>query len=212
MVVTLLLQPSVCRLPPDNLITLESFVFGNFLFIFHRQQHQLSITILRFRHRNTDRQSKGDKTQILSTMSNAKYTPAPQQDPDAVYAPPAAASPSHEFDQFSQAPPSYQDDEARLFAGEGAARSSEDNIPDDFKFGGSVAEATLDIRNQFVRKVYTILTAQLLVTGAVSTISFVSPAYKEWIQSHPALVFVSVCRVSSSPSLAVPCREPPPPL
>lgn len=126
-------------------------------------------------------------------MSNAKYTPAPQQDPDAVRAPPAGpASPSHEFDQFSQAPPSYQDDEARLFAGEGAARSSEDNIPDDFKFGGSVAEATLDIRNQFVRKVYTILTAQLLATGAVSTISFVSPAYKEWIQSHPALVFVSL--------------------
>lgn len=121
------------------------------------------------------------------TMSNAKYTPAPQQDPDDVPAGPA----------YSQAPPSYQaaDDEARLFAGEGAPRSSEDNVPDDFKFGGSVAEATIDIRNQFVRKVYTILTVQLLATGAVSTISFVSPAYKEWIQGHPALVFISVCRV-----------------
>ncbi|KAG8168121.1 hypothetical protein KVR01_003810 [Diaporthe batatas] len=114
-------------------------------------------------------------------MSNAKYTPAPQQDPDDVPAGPA----------YSQAPPSYQaaDDEARLFAGE--ARSSED-LPDDFKFGGSVAEATIDIRNQFVRKVYTILTVQLLATGAVSTISFVSPAYKEWIQGHPALVFISM--------------------
>ncbi|KKY29391.1 putative transmembrane bax inhibitor motif-containing protein [Diaporthe ampelina] len=117
-------------------------------------------------------------------MSNAKYTPAPQQDPDDVPAGPA----------YSQAPPSYQaaDDEARLFAGEGAPRSSEDNVPDDFKFGGSVAEATIDIRNQFVRKVYTILTVQLLVTGAVSTISFVSPNYKEWIQGHPALVFISM--------------------
>lgn len=117
-------------------------------------------------------------------MSNAKYTPAPQQDPDDVPAGPA----------YSQAPPSYQaaDDEALLFAGEGAARSSEDNVPDDFKFGGSVAEATIDIRNQFVRKVYTILTVQLLATGAVSTISFVSPAYKEWIQGHPALVFISM--------------------
>ncbi|KAL1866512.1 hypothetical protein Daus18300_006747 [Diaporthe australafricana] len=117
-------------------------------------------------------------------MSNAKYTPAPQQDPDDVPAGPA----------YSQAPPSYQaaDDEARLFAGEGAPRSSEDNVPDDFKFGGSVAEATIDIRNQFIRKVYTILTVQLLVTGAVSTISFVSPAYKEWIQGHPALVFISM--------------------
>lgn len=121
-------------------------------------------------------------------MSNAKYTPAPQQDPDDVPAGPA----------YSQAPPSYQaaDDEARLFAGEGAPRSSEDNVPDDFKFGGSVAEATLDIRNQFVRKVYTILTVQLLVTAAVSTISFVSPAYKEWIQGHPALVFISVRRAT----------------
>ncbi|KAI3394766.1 hypothetical protein diail_2235 [Diaporthe ilicicola] len=117
-------------------------------------------------------------------MSNAKYAPAPQQDPDNLPAGPA----------YSQAPPSYQaaDDEARLFAGEGAPRSSEDNVPDDFKFGASVAEATIDIRNQFVRKVYTILTVQLLVTGAVSTISFVSPAYKEWIQGHPALVFVSM--------------------
>ncbi|POS81220.1 hypothetical protein DHEL01_v200374 [Diaporthe helianthi] len=113
-------------------------------------------------------------------MSNAKYTPAPQQDPDDVPAGPA----------YSQAPPTYQaaDDEARLLAGEGAP----DTLPDDFKFGGSVAEATIDIRNQFIRKVYTILTVQLLATGAVSTISFVSPAYKEWIQGHPALVFISM--------------------
>ena len=30
-------------------------------------------------------------------------------------------------------------------------------IPDDFKFGGMVAEATVDIRHAFVRKVYSIL-------------------------------------------------------
>lgn len=122
-------------------------------------------------------------------MSSAKYTPAPQHDPDAVPAGPAAAAPA-----YSQPPPSYQaDDEARLFAGgDGLGRSSEDNVPDDFKYGGSVAEATIDIRNQFIRKVYTILTVQLLVTGAVSTISFVSESYKDWIQGHPALVFISV--------------------
>lgn len=118
-------------------------------------------------------------------MSNAKYVPAPQEDPDN--------APS-----YSQAPPTYQaeaeaagaaSDEARLFGG---PRSSEDNLPDDFKFGGSVAEATIDIRNQFVRKVYTILTVQLLATGAVSAVSFFSPSYKSWIQDHPALVFISV--------------------
>jgi hypothetical protein len=60
------------------------------------------------------------------------------------------------------------------------------------QFGGSVAEATVEIRNQFIRKVYTILTVQLVVTGAVSGLSFMSDSYKAWIQSHPAIVWVSV--------------------
>lgn len=126
-------------------------------------------------------------------MSNTKYTPAPQHDPDA--GPAAAAAPP----TYSQAPPTYsaEDDEARLFgggiSGEGPRRSEDDNLPDDFKFGGSVAEATVDIRNQFIRKVYTILTVQLLVTAAVSTLSFVSEGYKAWIQEHSAVVFISVC-------------------
>ena len=56
--------------------------------------------------------------------THAKYTPAAQVDPD-------------EHDDYTQAPPSYQaeassaNDEERLFAG--GRRSSEDNIPDDFK-------------------------------------------------------------------------------
>lgn len=65
------------------------------------------------------------------------------------------------------------------------------------QFGGSVAEATVEIRNQFIRKVYTILTIQLIATGAVSALSFMSESYKGWIQSHPAVVWVSV---SSSPA------------
>ncbi|KAI6089142.1 transmembrane BAX inhibitor motif-containing protein [Hypoxylon rubiginosum] len=117
--------------------------------------------------------------------ANTKYTPAPTQDPDA--------------GTWSQAPPSYQEPvgsnngsnntSADIF---GAPRSSEDNLPDDFKFGGSVAEATIDIRNQFIRKVYTILTAQLIVTAVVSGLSFWSEGYKAYIQSHPALVWVSL--------------------
>jgi len=66
------------------------------------------------------------------------------------------------------------------------------------QFGGTVAEATIDIRNQFIRKVYTILTVQLLVTGLVSALSFMSEGYKTWIQTHPALVWVSV-RLPPSP-------------
>lgn len=185
--------------------------------IFHRQrQHFFSFIqpfpAIKYNNRHSfvlqqqqQRQNQGIKrgsqqTSNNVTMSNAKYTPAPQEDPD--YAAPAAGP---AFSQ--QAPPAYQqaaaaDDEARLFAGgDGVPRSSEDNVPDDFKFGGSVAEATIDIRNQFIRKVYTILTVQLLVTGAVSTISFVSPTYKDWIQSHPALVFISVRLCVLLPSL-----------
>lgn len=113
--------------------------------------------------------------------ANTKYQAAPTQDPD-------------EQASYSQAPPSYQADSAndsdRLMGAE--PRASEDNIPDDFKFGGSVAEATIDIRNQFIRKVYTILTAQLIITGIVSGLSFWSEGYKAWIQSHPALIWVSV--------------------
>ena len=144
--------------------------------------------------------------------ANAKYAPAPTQDPDE--------------GTWSQAPPSYQAASSSSPSGTpdpssgttaaaagasntnsasngnndffyGAApRSSEDNVPDDFKFGGSVAEATVDIRHQFIRKVYTILTAQLLATAAVSGLSFWSAGYKAWIQSHPGMVWVSV---SSAP-------------
>jgi len=60
------------------------------------------------------------------------------------------------------------------------------------QFGGTVAEATTEIRNQFIRKVYAILTVQLLVTGLVSALSFWSEGYKGWIQSHPSLVWISV--------------------
>ncbi|KAI1392044.1 transmembrane BAX inhibitor motif-containing protein [Hypoxylon trugodes] len=112
--------------------------------------------------------------------ANTKYQPAPTQDPDA--------------GTWSQAPPSYQQAETNTSTGifDAAPRSSEDNIPDDFKFGGSVAEATIDIRNQFIRKVYTILTAQLIATAVVSGFSFWSEGYKTWIQSHSALVWVSL--------------------
>lgn len=112
-------------------------------------------------------------------MSNAKYTPAPTQDPD----------------DYTQAPPTYQaessssSDATPLFSG---PRSSEDNIPDDFKFGGSVAEATIDIRNQFVRKVYAILSVQLIATTALSSVSFFSSSYKQWIQGNAPLLWISL--------------------
>lgn len=121
--------------------------------------------------------------------ANAKYTPAPTQDPD-------------EHVDYTAAPPSYQatggpssstaDADAERLLGGGAPRSSEDNVPDDFKFGGSVSEATIDIRHQFIRKVYAILTAQLLLTGGVSALGFLSPTYRDWTRAHPGVLWLSL--------------------
>jgi FtsH-binding integral membrane protein len=110
---------------------------------------------------------------------NTKYQPAPQRD-------------SFEGQSYTDAPPSYQaDDQAALLGPEGVA-ASRDAIPDDFKFGGVVSEATLDIRMQFVRKVYSILTVQLLATAAASSVSFFSPGYKSWIQSNQWMLWLSL--------------------
>jgi len=78
-------------------------------------------------------------------MGAPKYQNIPQRD-------------SLDEPHYSQAPPSY-DAEASTQAAllGGVPRSEDDNLPDDFKFGGVVAEATLDIRMAFIRKVYSIL-------------------------------------------------------
>ncbi|KAK2756547.1 hypothetical protein FQN54_005440 [Arachnomyces sp. PD_36] len=112
--------------------------------------------------------------------ANTRYEPAPQRD-------------SLDAQGYTQAPPSYQattDPSDGLLGG--SPRSEDDNVPDDFKFGGSVAEATLPIRMQFVRKVYSILSVQLLLTTILSSISFFNTGYREWIQSKPWLMIVSL--------------------
>jgi protein lifeguard len=65
----------------------------------------------------------------MSSAKSAKYTPAPTSDPEEHL----------NTGSYTQAPPSYQaessaaQDEDRLFGG---PRSSEDNLPDDFKVRG----------------------------------------------------------------------------
>ncbi|KAJ5223661.1 Bax inhibitor 1-like protein [Penicillium chermesinum] len=105
--------------------------------------------------------------------ANTRYEPAPQRD-------------SFEDHQYTQAPPSYQ------ATAESAPRTEYDNLPDDFRFGGKVAEATIDIRMQFVRKVYSILTAQILLTTIMSSVSFFSTSYRDWIKGNPWLLILSV--------------------
>ncbi|KAL8774440.1 MAG: hypothetical protein Q9209_000813 [Squamulea sp. 1 TL-2023] len=110
--------------------------------------------------------------------ANTKYQAAPQRD-------------SFEEPNYTQAPPSYQAEASRdtLL---GQPRGEDDNVPDDFKFGGSVSEATLPIRMQFVRKVYSILTVQILATMALSSVSYWSTGYKNWIRSNAWMMWVSL--------------------
>ncbi|KAJ9653797.1 hypothetical protein H2198_007086 [Neophaeococcomyces mojaviensis] len=113
--------------------------------------------------------------------SSTKYQPAPQRDS------------FEEQPSYSQAPPLYQPGSNPADADYGSTRRSEDdNVPDDFKYGTTVSEATLDIRMQFIRKVYTILTAQLLLTAGLSTLSFFSASYKSWIQSNSWMMWISL--------------------
>ncbi|KAF2104567.1 bax inhibitor family protein [Rhizodiscina lignyota] len=112
--------------------------------------------------------------------ANTKYTPAPQRDS------------FEEQGSYSQPPPSYQAEASSGDALLGAPRSEDDNLPDDFKFGGVISEATLDIRMQFIRKVYAILTVQLVATAALSAVSFWSPSYKQWIQSNAWMMWISL--------------------
>jgi len=115
--------------------------------------------------------------------ATTKYSLAPQRDSFDETARYTAAPPSYDATASSS-----RDQQALL----GGPRSSEDNVPDDFKFGGSVAEATIDIRMQFVRKVYAILTVQLLATSVLSSISFFSTGFKTWIQSNQWMMWVSL--------------------
>ncbi|KAF1838231.1 transmembrane BAX inhibitor motif-containing protein 4 [Decorospora gaudefroyi] len=116
-------------------------------------------------------------------MAGPKYQNVPQRDSLDE----AAPAPS-----YSQAPPTYQADDPQEALLRGVPRDEDDNLPDDFKFGGVVAEATLDIRMAFVRKVYAILTVQLLATAAVSCVSMTSATYKNWIQTNPWMMWVSL--------------------
>ncbi|KAF8871871.1 inhibitor of apoptosis-promoting Bax1-domain-containing protein [Gymnopilus junonius] len=60
------------------------------------------------------------------------------------------------------------------------------DLPDDFKYGVSVSESSPDIRNAFIRKVYTILRKSLIsaATTIVGGIISQSPDTIFWVQTH----------------------------
>ncbi|KZM22911.1 integral component of membrane [Ascochyta rabiei] len=112
-------------------------------------------------------------------MAGPKYQNVPQRD-------------SFEESSPSQAPPTYQAEDPQQALLRGVPRGENDNLPDDFKFGGVVAEATLDIRMAFIRKVYAILTVQLIATAGVSALSMTFVTYRNWIQANQWMMWVSL--------------------
>jgi len=58
------------------------------------------------------------------------------------------------------------------------------DLPDDFKYGVSVAESAPEIRNAFIRKVYTILLCQIFATCIVGGLISQSEQAIFWVQTH----------------------------
>jgi len=108
--------------------------------------------------------------------------------------------------QYTAPPPSYQappkaqrsyfpgeDDHEPLLGGSAASGPSsggiynqpaEGDLPDDFKYGVSVSESSPEIRNAFVRKVYSILFCQILATCIVGGGLSQSKQAVFWVQTH----------------------------
>ncbi|PPQ95324.1 hypothetical protein CVT26_008169 [Gymnopilus dilepis] len=64
------------------------------------------------------------------------------------------------------------------------------DLPDDFKYGVSVSESSPEIRNAFIRKVYTILLCQIVGTTLVGGIVSQSPDTIFWVQTHTWAFYV----------------------
>lgn len=62
--------------------------------------------------------------------------------------------------------------------------SLDSDIPDDFKYSGTVSGAHLSVRHAFIRKVYTILGAQLAVSVAIGYFLATNVKASAWVLNH----------------------------
>lgn len=81
-------------------------------------------------------------------------------------------------------PPAYTD-------ADGPSTVDEALLPDDFKFGTNVASCELSIRQVFIRKVYTLLTLQLLATMGVGLLLNSVESAKGFVQDNSWLLILS---------------------
>ncbi|NXH61821.1 LFG4 protein, partial [Rhabdornis inornatus] len=65
------------------------------------------------------------------------------------------------------------------------------SIEDDFNYGSNVASASVHIRMAFLRKVYSILSIQVLLTTVISAIFLYSTGVQAFILERPALLLIS---------------------
>ncbi|KAI8984312.1 inhibitor of apoptosis-promoting Bax1-domain-containing protein [Mycotypha africana] len=87
--------------------------------------------------------------------------------------------------QYEQAPPPYEEESSRPFL------PDTEEVGEDI-FKETVANSSIEIRMQFVRKVYSILTAQILGTIIMSVVYISNEGVKTWVQTNPWMVFVSM--------------------
>ncbi|KAI0298534.1 UPF0005-domain-containing protein [Russula brevipes] len=66
------------------------------------------------------------------------------------------------------------------------------DLPDDFKYGVSVTESSIEIRLAFVRKVYSILFVQILATTIVGGLLSQSSSAIFWVQTNMWAFYVSL--------------------
>ncbi|GAA5805172.1 inhibitor of apoptosis-promoting Bax1-domain-containing protein [Helicostylum pulchrum] len=88
---------------------------------------------------------------------------------------------------YEQVPPPYEAEPSRS--------ASPDNNVEELghdMFKETVANSSVEIRMQFVRKVYSILTAQLLATAGVSALYMTNQTVKDYVQSSSTLFFISI--------------------
>ncbi|XP_053111425.1 protein lifeguard 4 [Hemicordylus capensis] len=66
------------------------------------------------------------------------------------------------------------------------------SIEDDFNYGSNVASASVHIRMAFLRKVYSILSVQILLTTVTSAAFLYSSTIRTFVHESPALILVSL--------------------
>uniref|UniRef100_A0A665W9D8 Transmembrane BAX inhibitor motif containing 4 n=1 Tax=Echeneis naucrates TaxID=173247 RepID=A0A665W9D8_ECHNA len=65
------------------------------------------------------------------------------------------------------------------------------SIEDDFNYGTNVATASVQIRMDFLRKVYSLLSVQIILTTATSALFMFSQTIKDYVHTSPAVVLIS---------------------